>query len=246
MKVLALHGRYQCAKVFSRKLAASLSFNNSKDVSIETSETGEVRFGPGEKCEGQVYIFCLDAPNIVEPKVRIKGVKLKTKAQKSKYRQKGCETRAWWEEKSQVLSDEARSAEFQSSIDAIRTIHSEKGPFDGILGFSQGASLAALLCTNSISSETGLLPKFSILCSGYLPSLTYQKELIQSGFLTGMKHYHLMSENDMMVIPKKSLHLSKAMGGEVLNHGNGHSLPSCAKFASIVRNPTLLEYPSDE
>lgn len=43
--------------------------------------------------------------------------------------------------------------ELEISIEKIKKVCINDGPFDGLLGFSQGASFAAILCALSIYSK---------------------------------------------------------------------------------------------
>ncbi|CAH9145007.1 unnamed protein product [Cuscuta epithymum] len=53
------------------------------------------------------------------------------------------------------------------SLSYLKTKFSEEGPFDGILGFSQGAAMAALLCANKEKLKGEVDFRFAILCSGF-------------------------------------------------------------------------------
>ena len=54
-------------------------------------------------------------------------------------------------------------AGLDESLELIRQTCQRQGPFDGVLGFSQGATLAALLCL------TTDLFQFAVLFAGYVP-----------------------------------------------------------------------------
>eukprot|EP00940_MAST-03C_sp_MAST-3C-sp2_P002430 g2430.t1 len=51
------------------------------------------------------------------------------------------------------------------SIEYLKELNAEKGPFDGVVGFSQGAALASVLC----KKHTIETLKFGILFSGFIP-----------------------------------------------------------------------------
>ncbi|KAJ3395029.1 Ovarian cancer-associated protein 2 [Entophlyctis sp. JEL0112] len=80
--------------------------------------------------------------------------------------------RAWWV----PSADRTSQSGYAESIKHLLSIWSSEGPFDGILGFSQGAALAPLFLAelrlyNSGQQESGklLLPRFMILISGFIP-----------------------------------------------------------------------------
>ncbi|KAL7124890.1 hypothetical protein ABFS83_14G079100 [Erythranthe nasuta] len=56
---------------------------------------------------------------------------------------------------------------FDKSIDYLKTIFSQQGPFDGILGFSQGAAMAALVGAKMEKLKGEIDFRFVILCSGF-------------------------------------------------------------------------------
>lgn len=70
--------------------------------------------------------------------------------------------RAWWKHLS-ALGYEG----FQESLDYLTKYIKENGPFDGIIGFSQGAAMA-LIMTNSISKLLDQEFKIAIFFSGFV------------------------------------------------------------------------------
>lgn len=56
---------------------------------------------------------------------------------------------------------------FDASLAYLKTIFSKCGPFDGVLGFSQGAAMAALLCSQHTKLRGAIDFRFVILCSGF-------------------------------------------------------------------------------
>ncbi|KAL6560628.1 hypothetical protein OROGR_004187 [Orobanche gracilis] len=60
---------------------------------------------------------------------------------------------------------------FDKSTDYLKNIFSQEGPFDGILGFSQGAAMAALLSAHKEKLGDEMDFRFVILCSGFAVNL---------------------------------------------------------------------------
>jgi hypothetical protein len=87
-------------------------------------------------------------------------------------------------------------------------------PFDGVVGFSQGASLASLLCADEMAARWDL--RVAILCSGYE---------LRPGLKYAVRSLHVFSPLDRMVSPQLSDKLAKAMRGEGREHQGGHSVP---------------------
>ncbi|MCL7036798.1 hypothetical protein MKW94_023602 [Papaver nudicaule] len=57
---------------------------------------------------------------------------------------------------------------YDASLAYLKDVFSKLGPFDGILGFSQGAAMAASICGRRGKSDDEIKFKFAILCSGFL------------------------------------------------------------------------------
>mmetsp|Transcript_32493 Transcript_32493/g.39992 ORF Transcript_32493/g.39992 Transcript_32493/m.39992 type:complete len:245 (-) Transcript_32493:240-974(-) len=231
MRVLALHGRYQSAKIFARKLAAA------QDIPLENAvwtqcgdEAGEVTLNIVNEnaANAPIRIVCLDAPNIVKPKIRMKKATVRLKNNEDKHG-KRCISRAWWE----IEKGNERPVGYEESISHIRKVLHEHGPFDGLFGFSQGACLAALLCTNALAEQMKWKPEFALLCSAYSSSLTCHQDLVYSGYVHHLKSIHLFSMNDCMVLPRKSQELCENMKGVCITHEKGHSLPSKEEFSKL-------------
>eukprot|EP00941_MAST-03F_sp_MAST-3F-sp1_P000533 g533.t1 len=57
---------------------------------------------------------------------------------------------------------------WEMSIDDVQDFVDKEGPFDGVLGFSQGASMTSLLCSDIGPNRKRLDVKFGIFFSGFL------------------------------------------------------------------------------
>ncbi|KAK1582036.1 hypothetical protein Q3G72_011262 [Acer saccharum] len=73
------------------------------------------------------------------------------------------------------LQKEQQTDGFDVSLSYLKTVFSQQGPLDGILGFSQGAAMAASICALRERLKGELDFRFGILCSSYaLPSTEFQ------------------------------------------------------------------------
>ncbi|OMO86291.1 hypothetical protein CCACVL1_09688 [Corchorus capsularis] len=69
---------------------------------------------------------------------------------------------------------------FDVSLAYLKKVFSEQGPFDGILGFSQGAAMAALVCAQGERLKGEIDFRFVILCSGFaLPLADFERGRIR-------------------------------------------------------------------
>lgn len=74
--------------------------------------------------------------------------------------------KAWW------IQDKTtgRYPQFESTVDYVLECYKEHGPFDGILGFSQGAGLGLFLVALQEKGDIATDFKFVISYSGFYPS----------------------------------------------------------------------------
>ncbi|XP_044763205.1 esterase AGAP003155-like [Coccinella septempunctata] len=114
---------------------------------------------------------------------------------------------------------------FQETVRSIESIFETYGPFDGILGFSQGACLAALLCD---LQHRGLIkPKFNfaIIISGFkskcLPHMKYFSDIIS------LPTMHILGDEDEIIPNEMSASLAECFEEPLIcNHTGGHIVPT--------------------
>lgn len=132
-------------------------------------------------------------------------------------------TRAWYRLMSSVhVGDEA--------LYFLREYMIKKGPFDGVLGFSQGAVmasiLAAMISSHVLINQDKKLPsfKFGVFISGITPRDPEKLKIYQTKLNT--PSLHVWGTNDSLV----STELSKTFSSHYINpvclaHDGGHALP---------------------
>ncbi|GLV31798.1 uncharacterized protein CBL_07558 [Carabus blaptoides fortunei] len=115
---------------------------------------------------------------------------------------------------------------FEDSVRLVEETFEEHGPFDGILGFSQGACFVSLLCD---LQQRGILKckfNFAIMASGFksgsLPHLKYYEESIN------IPTMHIYGKNDQIIPTEMSEALASCYEEEALivTHDGGHYLPA--------------------
>ncbi|KAI9309576.1 serine hydrolase FSH [Cunninghamella echinulata] len=144
----------------------------------------------------------------------------------------------WYPLRYKKLLSDGTSPGFAESLAYIKQILLEQGPFDGILGFSQGGCMAAIL-TQLLENRT-IFPhwiepefqhpplKFSIFVSAFIP---HQQEAFKPLFMQQKKNksptLHIIGELDTVVLPESSVNLSFCFQDPVLfKHPGGHFVPS--------------------
>ncbi|KAI6692300.1 hypothetical protein NL676_020010 [Syzygium grande] len=69
------------------------------------------------------------------------------------------------------LQYQQQTGGFDSSLAYLKSMYLRDGPCDGILGFSQGASIAALVLAHKDKLKGEMSFRFAILCSGFALNL---------------------------------------------------------------------------
>ena len=85
----------------------------------------------------------------------------------------------------------------ESSLEVVSRVFKEQGPFDGILGFSQGATLASILCDLLEKGALNFSFKFAILVSGFKSRLAPHSHFFQ--VKKTIPTLHVIGETDRIV-----------------------------------------------
>ncbi|CAD6581278.1 MAG: hypothetical protein TREMPRED_002971 [Tremellales sp. Tagirdzhanova-0007] len=143
----------------------------------------------------------------------------------------------WWHARSRVQygGDVVYEGWDRTRQGLIDTFASE-GPFDGILGFSQGAIVAGVLCgmnagpNGKTSAETPFKFNFAIMIGGFIARDTSLSQFFERRELYTIPSLHVYGERDGVVSPDSSHALAEMFKHPTLiTHGGGHIIPSHAK-----------------
>lgn len=137
------------------------------------------------------------------------------------------------------LQYQQQTSGFEESYNYIRQVVSHSGPFDGILGFSQGAAMAALICEKqqrNHGNHDNLDFRFAILCSGFSACLdTIGKGSIKCPSLHIFGH---KQGQDRQIRPDVSRELVQLFDEEcavVIEHDLGHIIPTQSPYIDQVK-----------
>jgi D-Tyr-tRNAtyr deacylase/predicted esterase len=136
--------------------------------------------------------------------------------------------RFWWD----FNSEANQMRGFDETVAFLAQVFEERGPFDGVLAFSQGAGLLAILMA---MLQRGELPaaitfRFGCLVSGFHPRDTTYRAVLDAQPLT-IPSLHIYGDTDGIIVPEKSKDLAAAWepgAATVLTHSGGHLMPSAA------------------
>lgn len=152
--------------------------------------------------------------------------------------------RAWW-----LNSDEWKTfRRFDETVAYLHDYIVKNGPFDGVMGFSQGAGMAALLA--AMVEKPGIHPnfpaeppipkfKFAIFVGGFLPG--YRPKIESHDFTnyfplpSSLVTLHISGRNDTLITPERSEILMKHCENARFElHDGGHYTPSKASWRNFM------------
>ncbi|GAO47859.1 FSH1-domain-containing protein [Saitoella complicata NRRL Y-17804] len=139
---------------------------------------------------------------------------------------------AWW-----THDEEAKTYKgLDQGMDFLAKVLEEEGPFVGVMGFSQGAAMAAML---SSALERSLLKsshpplKFAIIYSGFRAGYPQYDNYYDPKIKTPT--LHVIGQMDSIVVPERCQKLVEVCeGAEVMEHPGGHFVPSAAPYRKGV------------
>ncbi|TRY91642.1 hypothetical protein DNTS_022912 [Danionella cerebrum] len=142
--------------------------------------------------------------------------------------------RGWWFSDVQTQSFDARqecvsSLGLEESIAAVKAAVKDLGPFTGILGFSQGAALVAMLCAlQDQHLEPDLNFRFAILVAGFRSACSLHQHFYEGPAIT-IPSLHVIGQDDRVIPEQMSRNLLPGFdGAQVLLHPGGHFIPAAS------------------
>ncbi|XP_026825459.1 esterase OVCA2 [Ooceraea biroi] len=114
---------------------------------------------------------------------------------------------------------------FNDSVALIEKTFVEQGPFDGILGFSQGAAFVSILCAMRQKKKLQIEFNFAVMISGFkslcAPHAEYYNEEIDIPSL------HVYGTNDQVIPTVMAEQISCLFHNKKeMRHDGGHYVPS--------------------
>ncbi|XP_069040524.1 esterase OVCA2 [Lepisosteus oculatus] len=146
----------------------------------------------------------------------------------------GEDGRGWWfsDPRDRSFSAEESCASdlgLDESLEAVRRAVGERGPFDGVLGFSQGAALVAMLCARQErGQEPGPGFRFAVLVAGFRSRCAGHAPLYTAPPL-GLPTLHVLGDSDRVIPAPLSRDLLPVFRDPVVvTHPGGHYVPAGA------------------
>lgn len=125
---------------------------------------------------------------------------------------------------------------FDESVAYLKSVFSQAGPFDGILGFSQGAAMAALFCGLQVKLKQ-IDFRFVILCSGFAVNMT---ECVKGSINIPSLHiFGNDSGKDRQINSQASRHLASLFEdgcSVIIEHISGHIIPTQSPYIDTIKD----------
>ncbi|KAK7269442.1 hypothetical protein RIF29_22168 [Crotalaria pallida] len=135
------------------------------------------------------------------------------------------------------LQYQHQTSGYDISLSRLKTVFSEEGPFDGILGFSQGAAMAALISSQQEKLKGEVDFKFVILCSGFalrVKEMECNSIKCPSLHIFGNEH-----GKDRQIDNQVSKELASLYDGScsvIVEHDRGHIIPTCSPYIDEIKD----------
>ncbi|XP_032295150.1 esterase GA18864 isoform X1 [Drosophila virilis] len=140
--------------------------------------------------------------------------------------------RSWWANKDdgtfKGTNKSGPAYGFQESLRVVEEAWKSQGPFQGLLGFSQGACFVGLICGLAKKKLTSIRPEFAVLSSGFISGSLVHMSAYEERITIPTLHVYGLSDE---IIPKD---MSESLAAhfknvEVLEHSGGHYFPATAQ-----------------
>ncbi|KAK7598137.1 hypothetical protein V9T40_006372 [Parthenolecanium corni] len=138
------------------------------------------------------------------------------------------EERSWWFTNDDLTFSSKEISQvsigFDESVTKVKTVYSQEGPFDGLLGFSQGAAFAATLCA-LMNSDFHF--SFVILVAGFKSLVPPHSHFYNNIF--NLPSLHVIGKSDAVIPRELSEELAEHFQSktrEVFYHEGGHFVPA--------------------
>ncbi|KAL4518337.1 hypothetical protein Ndes2526A_g01226 [Nannochloris sp. 'desiccata'] len=146
------------------------------------------------------------------------------------------EGRTWWQwtdlDPGTRPSRAASYTGWSASQEAIHAALEQNWPVDGILGFSQGATAAALYLSHASRGGNNInIPRWAVLIGGFMPRDGSCAAVIKETAPLQQRSLHVTGEKDELVPTERSEELWKSFEEKyrtVYSHGGAHMVPTCS------------------
>ncbi|KAK9761752.1 Ovarian cancer-associated protein 2 [Basidiobolus ranarum] len=126
----------------------------------------------------------------------------------------------------------------ETGLDYIYNFMKKEGPFDGLLGFSQGATIVAVICAQQqlkLAPEEVNQLKFAIMFSGIKSFYATHVPLFSTKI--ELPSFHSFGQKDTWIVPAMSQELADCFVNPIVHeHPQGHVVPSKSEAKRLLVN----------
>uniref|UniRef100_A0A7N0UYP9 Rhodanese domain-containing protein n=1 Tax=Kalanchoe fedtschenkoi TaxID=63787 RepID=A0A7N0UYP9_KALFE len=233
LKVLCLHGFRQNASGFKGRTAslAKKLKNLAELVFVDAPHELSFFYQPTKQVSLQKPLFQPDPPPLDKCTNKFAWLVAPNTINHSETGWKLADSRF------DPLQYEQQTEGLDISFSYLKSKFSQEGPFDGILGFSQGAAMAALLCARREMLSEEISFRFAILCSGFAVQLSEVKP--NSINCPSLHIYGSDQDKDRQIARQSSSDLAALFEkgcSDVIQHDSGHIIPTRSPYIDQVKS----------
>ncbi|XP_012286334.1 esterase CG5412 [Orussus abietinus] len=134
----------------------------------------------------------------------------------------------WWfdnnERTFKAVNYSDDSIGFDESLSLIEKTFKDSGPFDGVLGFSQGGAFLSILCAMQQKKLTSIAFDFAIIISGFKSRCAPHAPLYNEEI--NLPTLYIYGSTDKVIPPEMAEELSKLfINKKTVIHEGGHYVP---------------------
>ncbi|NXB88409.1 OVCA2 Esterase, partial [Vidua chalybeata] len=119
----------------------------------------------------------------------------------------------------------AAPAGLEESLSTVAAALAEHGPFDGLLGFSQGAALAAMVCALRARGDPRFPVAFAVLVAAFASRAPAHGHFYREPI--ALPTLHVVGDTDAVIAAPLSRELARCfVEPVVLTHPGGHFIPA--------------------
>ncbi|NXD31861.1 OVCA2 Esterase, partial [Spelaeornis formosus] len=116
----------------------------------------------------------------------------------------------------------------EESLSAVAAALAEHGPFDGLLGFSQGAALAAMVCALRARGDPRFPVAFAVLVAAFASRAPAHGHFYREPI--ALPTLHVVGDSDAVISAAISRELARCfVRPALLSHPGGHFIPAAAE-----------------
>jgi len=135
------------------------------------------------------------------------------------------------------LQYQQQTAGYDISLSHLKNVFSQEGPFDGILGFSQGAAMAALISALQEELKGEMDFKFVVLCSGF----ALRMKAMECGPIKCPSLHIFGNEHgkDRQIANQTSKELASLYDSDcsaIVEHDSGHIIPTRSPYIDEIKD----------